>query len=75
MLEFHAKTFRGEWHVGYFVPGSDTFQSVCTGCASMQAAKTLASQMNRQAAASQTVYVKPEDRPIIPGFYTDEGGD
>ena len=70
-LHYTTKIFDGQCHVGYMVPGTNVFSSVCTGCMNPRSAQVLADEMNRMAQAETPNYVPPEDRKIIPGFYTD----
>ncbi len=61
----------GRYHVCYFIPGSQTPSSVAD-CLLERTARRLAGAMNSEANKDTDSIPKPEDRRIVPGFYTEQ---
>ena len=61
----------GSWATVYRLDHSDDLTLVSEG-GNKRHNEQLAQQLNAERAAAQPVYVAPEDRKIIPGFYSDE---
>ncbi len=61
----------GRYHVCYLIPGSRTPSSVAD-CLLERSARRLAGAMNSERGKDTDSIPKPEDRRIVPGFYTEQ---
>ena len=68
---FIHQAINGAWHAVYRTPGCESLTSV-GDATTKHGAAFMARQANIEQAKNATVHVEPEERRIVPGFYTDK---